>query len=57
MLIEGVPGLAKTKTVHTFAEIMDMAFKRIQFTPDMMPADIVGVEIYDAGTKSFEAKI
>jgi len=41
MLIEGVPGLAKTKTVHTFSEIMGMEFKRIQFTPDMLPADII----------------
>lgn len=57
MLIEGVPGLAKTKTVHTFAEILGMDFKRIQFTPDMLPADIVGVEIYDAESKHFEAKI
>jgi MoxR-like ATPase len=57
MLIEGVPGLAKTKTIHTFADIMGMDFKRIQFTPDMLPADIVGVEIYDNEKKHFEAKI
>lgn len=57
MLIEGVPGLAKTKTIHTFADIMGMEFKRIQFTPDMLPADIVGVEIYDNEKKHFEAKI
>lgn len=57
MLIEWVPGLAKTKTIHTFADIMGMDFKRIQFTPDMLPADIVGVEIYDNEKKHFEAKI
>ena len=57
MLIEGVPGLAKTKTIHTFADIMGMEYKRIQFTPDMLPADIVGVEIYDNEKKHFEAKI
>jgi len=57
MLIEGVPWLAKTKTVHTFADILWMDFKRIQFTPDMLPADIVGVEIYDDEKKHFEAKI
>lgn len=57
MLIEGVPWLAKTKTVHTFADILGMDFKRIQFTPDMLPADILGVEMYDNATKSFEAKL
>ncbi len=57
MLIEWVPGLAKTKTVHTFADIVWMEFKRIQFTPDMLPADIVGVEMYNNETKEFEAKI
>ncbi len=46
-LITGVPGLAKTLLVKTLAEILDLGFKRIQFTPDLMPADITGTEILD----------
>ena len=46
-LITGVPGLAKTLLVRTLAEILDLSFKRIQFTPDLMPADITGTEILD----------
>jgi MoxR-like ATPase len=46
-LITGVPGLAKTLLVKTLAEILDLTFKRIQFTPDLMPADITGTEILD----------
>ena len=46
-LLFGVPGLAKTLLVSTIAEVMDMAFKRIQFTPDLMPSDIIGTEILD----------
>jgi MoxR-like ATPase len=46
-LITGVPGLAKTLLVKTIAEILDLGFKRIQFTPDLMPADITGTEILD----------
>ena len=46
-LITGVPGLAKTLLVKTIAEILDLTFKRIQFTPDLMPADITGTEILD----------
>ncbi|MFA5748043.1 MAG: MoxR family ATPase [Candidatus Absconditabacterales bacterium] len=57
LLVQGVPGLAKTKTIHTFAQVMGMEFKRIQFTPDLLPADIIGVEIYNAKTKEFQAKI
>ena len=56
MLVEWFPGLAKTKTIHTFAEIMDMDFRRIQFTPDMLPSDILGVEIYNQKTGDFEVK-
>jgi MoxR-like ATPase len=53
-LITGVPGLAKTLLVKTLAEILDLSFKRIQFTPDLMPADITGTEILDedAGVRS-----
>jgi MoxR-like ATPase len=52
-LITGVPGLAKTLLIKTLAEILDLSFKRIQFTPDLMPADITGTEILEehAGTR------
>ena len=46
-LITGVPGLAKTLLIKTIAQILDLSFKRIQFTPDLMPADITGTEILD----------
>src|SRR6188472_1163499 len=46
-LITGVPGLAKTLLVKTLAQILDLSFKRIQFTPDLMPADITGTEVLD----------
>ncbi|MBS1683372.1 MAG: AAA family ATPase [Bacteroidetes bacterium] len=46
-LLIGVPGLAKTLTVHTIAQILDLSFSRIQFTPDLMPSDIIGSEILD----------
>ncbi len=51
-LIVGVPGLAKTLTVRTLSQILDLSFNRIQFTPDLMPSDIVGTEVIeeDAGT-------
>jgi MoxR-like ATPase len=53
-LITGVPGLAKTLLIKTIAEILDLSFKRIQFTPDLMPADITGTEILEehAGTRA-----
>ena len=46
ILLEGVPGLAKTLAVKTFAEISGLDFKRIQFTPDLLPADVTGTLIY-----------
>ena len=46
-LLVGVPGLAKTLLVSTIAEVLDLDFKRIQFTPDLMPSDITGAEILD----------
>ena len=46
-LITGVPGLAKTLLIKTIAEVLDLDFKRIQFTPDLMPSDITGTEILD----------
>jgi MoxR-like ATPase len=48
-LLVGVPGLAKTLLVSTIAEVLDLEFKRIQFTPDLMPSDITGTEILDEG--------
>ena len=55
-LLEGVPGLAKTLMVSTLAQILDLKFKRIQFTPDLMPSDITGTNVLeedDAGRRSF----
>ncbi len=51
-LLIGVPGLAKTMMVHTIADIMDLAFSRIQFTPDLMPADITGTEVLEEDRSS-----
>ena len=53
VLFEGVPGLAKTLTVKTLAEAIDASFQRIQFTPDLLPADVVGNVIYNAATGEF----
>ena len=56
MLIEGVPGLAKTLTVSTLARAMDAAFVRIQFTPDLLPADITGTTIYSPQDGQFHVR-
>ena len=56
ILIEGVPGLAKTLAVKTLAEVIDCGFKRIQFTPDLLPADIIGTMIYRQQTGEFSAR-
>lgn len=56
ILIEGVPGLAKTLAVKTLAEVIDCGFKRIQFTPDLLPADIIGTMIYKQQTGEFIAR-
>ena len=57
VLLEGVPGLGKTMLVRTLADALDLAFSRIQFTPDLMPADIVGTDILEedeqSGTRTF----
>ncbi|HUE95735.1 MAG TPA: AAA family ATPase, partial [Longimicrobiaceae bacterium] len=53
VLFEGVPGLAKTLTVRTLAETIDASFHRIQFTPDLLPADVIGTVIYEAKTGTF----
>src|SRR3989441_5266489 len=57
ILLEGVPGLGKTLLVRTLSEVLDLPFNRIQFTPDLMPADILGTNIVmetDAGRRAFE---
>ncbi len=56
VLIEGVPGLAKTLSIRTLASATDANFKRIQFTPDLLPADIIGTLIYNPKESSFETR-
>jgi MoxR-like ATPase len=56
ILLEGVPGLAKTLTVNTLAKVLNLDFKRIQFTPDLLPTDIIGTEIYDIKSGEFRVK-
>jgi MoxR-like ATPase len=56
VLLEGVPGLAKTLTVKTLSDCLSLSFKRIQFTPDLLPADLVGTQIYQPQTQSFTVK-
>src|SRR5438128_12030370 len=53
ILVEGVPGLAKTMAIKTLAEAIGGEFKRIQFTPDLVPADLVGTRIYNQKTGDF----
>ncbi len=55
-LIEGVPGLAKTRSVNLLARACQGSFRRVQFTPDLLPADIVGTEIYNQSAGDFETK-
>jgi len=56
VLLEGVPGLAKTLTVRTLADSINLQFMRIQFTPDLLPADLVGTMIYNQATASFTVR-
>ena len=56
VLLEGVPGLAKTLTVRTLAETIDTTFQRIQFTPDLLPADVLGTQIFEQHTAQFTVK-
>jgi MoxR-like ATPase len=56
ILLEGVPGIAKTLTVSTLAKVLHLDFQRIQFTPDLLPADLVGTMIYNQKVGSFEVK-
>ena len=57
LLLEGVPGLAKTLTIKTLAEALDASFRRIQFTPDLVPADLVGTRIYRPSTGAFDTEL
>jgi MoxR-like ATPase len=57
VLLEGVPGLAKTLTVKTLAQVLGGSFKRIQFTPDLVPADLVGTRVYRPDTGRFETEL
>ena len=56
ILLEGVPGLAKTLTINSLAKVLNLQFQRIQFTPDLLPADIVGTMIYNQRESNFEVK-
>ena len=56
LLLEGVPGLAKTLTVNTLSQAIDTGFQRVQFTPDMLPADLLGTLIFNQKTGAFETR-
>jgi MoxR-like ATPase len=56
VLIEGVPGLAKTRAVRALAQALDLPFRRIQFTPDLLPADLTGTQVYHPATGTFDAR-
>ncbi|HEX9893181.1 MAG TPA: AAA family ATPase, partial [Gemmatimonadales bacterium] len=56
VLLEGVPGLAKTLAVRTLAEIIHATFSRIQFTPDLLPADVIGTMVFDVKTQEFRIR-
>src|SRR5438132_13070971 len=57
VLVEGLPGLAKTLLVKTLAATIEASFKRIQFTPDLLPADITGTLIFDPAGRTFNARL
>ena len=57
LLIEGVPGLAKTLTIKTTAAVLGGSFKRVQFTPDLVPSDLVGTRLYRPDTASFDTEL
>lgn len=57
VLLEGVPGVAKTLTVETFAKVIGGSFSRLQFTPDLVPSDIVGTRIYRQGSETFDVEL
>ncbi|WP_303673150.1 AAA family ATPase [Vampirovibrio chlorellavorus] len=57
VLVEGAPGLAKTLTLKCLSQVMDLAFKRIQFTPDLLPSDLVGTRIYNPNSGLFSTEV
>ncbi|HMS63472.1 MAG TPA: AAA family ATPase, partial [Solirubrobacteraceae bacterium] len=57
VLLEGVPGLAKTLTVKTLAQVMGGTFSRVQFTPDLVPADLVGTRVWRPDTGTFDTEL
>jgi MoxR-like ATPase len=57
LLLEGVPGLAKTLTIKTLADVLGGSFKRVQFTPDLMPSDLVGTRVYRPSDGTFETEL
>lgn len=56
VLLEGLPGLAKTTSIKSLAKVSALSFKRIQFTPDLLPADLIGTQIYDPRTAEFKVR-
>ena len=56
ILLEGVPGLAKTLAIKTLAQLIDAGYSRIQFTPDLLPADVIGTMIYSQKEEKFQVK-
>src|SRR5579863_10074677 len=56
VLLEGVPGIAKTLIVRTVAKSLDLGYGRIQFTPDLMPTDVVGTNVFNPRTNDFELR-
>ena len=56
ILLEGVPGLAKTLAIKTLASLIDSKYSRVQFTPDLLPADIIGTMIYSQKSEEFQVK-
>src|SRR3954470_8097566 len=57
LLLEGVPGLAKTLTVKTVAGVLGGTFQRVQFTPDLVPSDLVGTRVFRAGSDAFDVEL
>src|SRR5437763_12897880 len=57
VLLEGVPGLAKTLTIKTLAAVLGGEFRRVQFTPDLVPSDLVGTRIYRPDTGTFDVEL
>ncbi|MAH80848.1 MAG: ATPase, partial [Rickettsiales bacterium] len=57
VLLEGVPGLAKTMAIKTLSDVASLSFNRIQFTPDLLPSDIIGTVIYNQAKQQFSPKL